>query len=52
VGFFAPAGTPVEIIFKLNAAAVEALADPVALSRLADLGFEAFPGDQQTPDAL
>jgi hypothetical protein len=36
----------------INAAAVEALADPVALSRLADLGFEAFPRDQQTPDAL
>jgi tripartite-type tricarboxylate transporter receptor subunit TctC len=51
-GLSAPAGTPVEIIFKLNAAAVEALADPVALSRLADLGFEAFPRDQQTPDAL
>jgi hypothetical protein len=31
---------------------VEALADPTARSRLADLGFEIFPREQQTPEAL
>ena len=51
-GLFAPRGTPKDIIGKLNAAAVEALADPAVRSRLADLGFEIFPREQQTPEAL
>jgi tripartite-type tricarboxylate transporter receptor subunit TctC len=51
-GLFAPKGTPKDIIGKLDAAAVEALADPGLRSRLADLGFEAFPSEQQTPQAL
>jgi tripartite-type tricarboxylate transporter receptor subunit TctC len=33
-------------------AAVEALADPAVRSRLADLGSEVFPPEQQTPEAL
>jgi len=28
------------------------LADPVVRSRLADLGYEIFPREQQTPKAL
>jgi tripartite-type tricarboxylate transporter receptor subunit TctC len=28
------------------------LADPTVRARLADLGFEIFPRDQQTPEAL
>jgi tripartite-type tricarboxylate transporter receptor subunit TctC len=52
-GLFAPKGTPKDIIGKLNAAAVEALADPAVQSRIADLGGgEIFPGEQQTPQAL
>ncbi len=51
-GFFAPRGTPKDIISKLNVAAVEALADPAVRSRLADLGLEIFPREQQTPEAL
>jgi tripartite-type tricarboxylate transporter receptor subunit TctC len=51
-GLFAPKGTPKEIISRLNAAAVEALADPSVRSRLADLEMEIFPRDQQTPEAL
>jgi len=31
---------------------VKALADPAVQSRLADLGVEVFPRDQQTPEAL
>jgi hypothetical protein len=31
---------------------VDALADPGVRARLADLGFEIFPRDQQTPKAL
>jgi tripartite-type tricarboxylate transporter receptor subunit TctC len=51
-GFFAPSGTPKDIIAKLNAAAVAALADPAVQSRLADLGLEIFPRERQTPEAL
>jgi tripartite-type tricarboxylate transporter receptor subunit TctC len=51
-GLFAPKDTPKDIIGKLNAGAVEALADPVVRSRLVDLGFEVFPREQQTPEAL
>jgi len=51
-GLFAPKSTPKEIIAKLNAAVVKALADPAVPSRLADLGLEIFPREQQTPEAL
>ena len=50
-GLFAPKGTPNEVIGKLNAAAVDALADPTVRSRLADLGQQVLPREQQTPDA-
>jgi len=49
---FAPKGTPTAVVGKLNAAAVEALADPIVRSRLADLGFEFFPREKETPEAL
>jgi tripartite-type tricarboxylate transporter receptor subunit TctC len=51
-GFFAPKATPREIISRLNAAAVEALADPALRSRFIDLGLEIFPRERQTPEAL
>jgi tripartite-type tricarboxylate transporter receptor subunit TctC len=51
-GIFAPKGTPREIVGKLNAAAVAALADPAVTSRIADLGMGMFPRQQQTPEAL
>jgi tripartite-type tricarboxylate transporter receptor subunit TctC len=51
-GLFVPRGTPRDIIDKLNAAVAEALADPSVRSRLADLGQEIFPREQQTPEAL
>jgi tripartite-type tricarboxylate transporter receptor subunit TctC len=50
--FFAPKGTPSDIIGKLNSAIVEALADAAVRSRLADLGEEIFPRERQTPEAL
>jgi tripartite-type tricarboxylate transporter receptor subunit TctC len=52
VGLFAPGGTPKDIIGTLNAAAVEALADPALRSRFIDLGLEVFPRERQTPEAL
>ncbi len=51
-GVFAPKGTPMTIISKLNASLVDALADPTVRSRLTDLGLEIFPRDQQTPETL
>jgi tripartite-type tricarboxylate transporter receptor subunit TctC len=49
---WAPAGTPKPIIQKLNAAAVEALADPSVRRQLADIGNGVFPRELQTPEAL
>jgi len=49
---FAPKGTSKEIIAKLNVTTMEALADPTLRSRLADLGQEICPRDQQAPEAL
>jgi tripartite-type tricarboxylate transporter receptor subunit TctC len=51
-GLFAPKGTPRDIIGKLNAAALEAFADPAVRSRFIDLGRDAFPSERQTPEAL
>jgi tripartite-type tricarboxylate transporter receptor subunit TctC len=51
-GIWVPRGTPKEIVSKLNAAIVETLADPTVKQRLADLGQEIPPRDQQTPQAL
>jgi tripartite-type tricarboxylate transporter receptor subunit TctC len=51
-GLFAPRGTPNDIVGKLNAAAVEALADPTVRLRLAEIAIEVFPREQQTPAAL
>ena len=47
-----PKGTPKDVIARLNAAAVEAMADDAVLKRLNDLGLEVPPRDQQTPQAL
>src|SRR5262249_42489780 len=51
-GLWAPARTPKDVIAKLNAAVVEALSDPQARQRFADMGQEIFPIEQLTPDAL
>ena len=50
--FWVPKGTPKDVIARLNAAVVEAVADPDVRRRLADLGQEIPPRDQQTPEAL
>jgi tripartite-type tricarboxylate transporter receptor subunit TctC len=51
-GFWAPKGTPKDIIAKLNAATVEALADPAIQKRFSDLGLDVAPREQQTPEGL
>ena len=47
-----PKETPKAVVATLNAAAVEALADPAVRKRLADVGQEIFPRERQTPQAL
>ena len=51
-GLWVPKNTPKDIVTKLNATVVEALADASARARLADVGQEIFPRDQQTPETL
>jgi len=51
-GLWVPKGTPKEAITRLNAAVVEALADPAVKQRLVDLGLEIPERDQLTPEAL
>ena len=50
--FWAPKATPKDVIAKLNAAFIAALADPTVRRRLTDLGLEISPREQQTPEAL
>jgi tripartite-type tricarboxylate transporter receptor subunit TctC len=50
--FYAPKGTPKPIIAKLDAAVVDALADPAVRRKLTELGLEIAPREQQTPEAL
>ena len=47
-----PKGTPKEIIARLNAAVVDALADSAVRKRLADLGQEIPPREDQNPQTL
>ena len=51
-GFYAPKGTPKPIIDRLNAAMVEALADPNVKARFSELGLDVAPREQQTPEGL
>ena len=44
--------TPQNIITKLNAAVVKALADPSVQQRFAAQGQDIWPSEQQTPEAL
>jgi tripartite-type tricarboxylate transporter receptor subunit TctC len=51
-GLWVPANTPKDIVDKLSRAAIEAVGDPSVRQRLADIGQEIFPREQQTPEAL
>jgi tripartite-type tricarboxylate transporter receptor subunit TctC len=51
-GLWAPKGTPQDVVSKLNAAVVAALADKAVQRRLVDLGQEVPALNQQTPAAL
>jgi tripartite-type tricarboxylate transporter receptor subunit TctC len=51
-GLWVPTGTPSDVVAKLNAAVVEALADPDVRKHLTALGLVIAPPAQQTPMAL
>jgi tripartite-type tricarboxylate transporter receptor subunit TctC len=51
-GLWASKGTPNDVIGKLNAAAVDALADQNVRTRLVELGQELPARERQTPEAL
>jgi tripartite-type tricarboxylate transporter receptor subunit TctC len=50
--FWAPRGTPREVIARLNGAIVDALADTAVRTRLADAGLQIVARKRQTPEAL
>jgi tripartite-type tricarboxylate transporter receptor subunit TctC len=49
---YAPKDTPKDIVDKLNAAFRTAMADPAIAKRIADMGLEIPPPEQQTPAAF
>jgi tripartite-type tricarboxylate transporter receptor subunit TctC len=51
-GIWAPKDTPRPVVARIDAAIVESLADPALRQRLADLGQEIPPREQQNPDGL
>lgn len=51
-GLWAPKGTPDRIIAKLNAAAVDAMADEANRQRFTQLGLDIPPLEQQTPESF
>ena len=51
-GLWAPAGTPKDVVDRLDGAVKTALADPSVRQRLETLGQVIFPADQQNPAAL
>ena len=51
-GLWAPKGTPKSVITKLNAAAVDALANAMVRARLSGGGRTIPPRDKQSPEAL
>jgi tripartite-type tricarboxylate transporter receptor subunit TctC len=51
-GLWAPKGTPKDVITRLDAAVIEALADPTVRARLTELGHVIVPREEQTPEGL
>ena len=51
-GLWVPKDTPKDIIAKLNATMVQALADPSVQKRFEELGIQITPPPQQSPEAL
>jgi tripartite-type tricarboxylate transporter receptor subunit TctC len=46
-GLMVPAGTPRDVVMKLNAAAVQATKSPEFIKRMTDLGYNIIPGSPE-----
>jgi len=51
-GFFAPKGTPKDVVAKLNGAMMQVLADPATKAKFTELGLDVAAKEQQTPEGL
>jgi tripartite-type tricarboxylate transporter receptor subunit TctC len=51
-GFWAPKGTPPDVIGKLNGAMTQVLADPAVKAKFTELGLDVSSNEQQTPAGL
>src|SRR5205085_1995953 len=51
-GFWAPKGTPKDVVAKLNGAMMQALTDPATKAKFAELGLDVASKEQQTPEGL
>lgn len=51
-GFWAPKGTPKDVVATLNKAMSQVLADPTTKVKFAELGLDVASAEQQTPDGL
>ena len=51
-GFWAPKGTPKDVVAKLNGAMMQVLADPAVKAKFAELGLDVASKEQQTPEGL
>jgi tripartite-type tricarboxylate transporter receptor subunit TctC len=51
-GFWAPKGTPRDVIMKLNGAMTQVLADPAVKARFTELGLDIASKENQTPEGL
>jgi len=51
-GLWMPKGTPKEVVHKVNAAVMDALADPATQKRIADQGLDIPRREQQSAEAL
>src|SRR3954471_8922175 len=49
-GFWAPKGTPKDVVAKLNSAMMQVLADPATKAKFAELGLDVASKEQQTPE--
>ena len=52
IGLWLPKGASQDLITKLNTAVQAVLAEPNMRTRIAELGQEIFPREQQTPEGL
>ena len=51
-GFWAPKGTPKDIVAKLNNAMMQVLADPATKAKFTELGLDVAPKELQSPEGL